>query len=437
MSSFISSLFLEPVFRRRDRTGSSSSSATNQGGHTFTGNISPPLSRAGSADDSDELLDPRVEEQLGRNQRWTRTTEAVARQQLLPSPLQNLDTQASPGNLALSDRGIQLEGSRALIFCQSSLFENDRTEMSSNSTSHVGQAPVAPAEGEASGSTLHLTEPGDVSTRNPHATQNIAEQPTDVTMEEVGGGEKSPTRLPADDGKTLLRRRIHEIRDTEASNSEKARLVHELMTEEYHSSQSCPESRLPQEARSPASHQSHQGLERPWTPATPQNRYSSDQPSLTPASTTSVALSDDPYYLKPDDNKPSFVPTGEIAGEDFEPRLGCQHYKRNVKLQCFTCKRWYPCRFCHDAVENHSLDRKKTENMLCMLCGSPQPAAERCRKCDKLASWYYCSICKLWDDDNEKSIYHCDDCGICRIGQGLGKDFFHCKVLIYPTPTSK
>ena len=36
--------------------------------------------------------------------------------------------------------------------------------------------------------------------------------------------------------------------------------------------------------------------------------------------------------------------------------------------------------------------------------------------------------CKLWDDDPEKKIYHCDDCGICRIGAGLGKDFFHCKV---------
>lgn len=428
MSSYLSSLFLEPVFRRRDRTGSSSSSATHQeSGHTSTDNISPPLSGAGSGDDSDGLLNPVAEEQLGRNQRSARTTESAAGQQLLPSLLQNLDTQSSPGNSTLYDRGIQLEGSRALTFGHSSIHENERTEMS-NSTSDVGEASVAPAEGEASGSTVQLTEPRGASTRGPYARQNTAEQPTDVTMEEVGGGEKSPTRLPADDGKTLLRRRIHAIRDTEVSNSEKARLVHELMTEEYHSSQPGSETHLPLEARSPASLQS---LERPWTPASPQSRYSSDHPSLTPASTASIALSDDPYYLRPDDSKPSFVPAGENSGEDYEPRLGCQHYKRNVKLQCFTCKRWYPCRFCHDAVENHSLDRKSTEHMLCMLCGSPQPAAEWCRKCGKLASWYYCSICKLWDDDNEKSIYHCNDCGICRIGQGLGKDFFHCKVRIF------
>ena len=38
--------------------------------------------------------------------------------------------------------------------------------------------------------------------------------------------------------------------------------------------------------------------------------------------------------------------------------------------------------------------------------------------------------CKLWDDDPHKSIYHCNDCGICRIGKGLGKDFFHCKVFL-------
>jgi hypothetical protein len=44
--------------------------------------------------------------------------------------------------------------------------------------------------------------------------------------------------------------------------------------------------------------------------------------------------------------------------------------------------------------------------------------------------------CKLWDDDPEKSIYHCNDCGICRIGQGLGKDFFHCKVGCFLSPSS-
>ena len=38
---------------------------------------------------------------------------------------------------------------------------------------------------------------------------------------------------------------------------------------------------------------------------------------------------------------------------------------------------------------------------------------------------YTCLICNLFDD-SDKRQYHCDQCGICRIG---GKEnFFHCKV---------
>jgi uncharacterized CHY-type Zn-finger protein len=102
-------------------------------------------------------------------------------------------------------------------------------------------------------------------------------------------------------------------------------------------------------------------------------------------------------------------------------------------LQCHTCKRWYTCRFCHDQAEDHSLERRKTENMLCMLCTLPQPAAQWCKGCGECAASYFCGVCKLWDNDSAKSIYHCDDCGICRIGQGLGKDFFHCKVSRLPS----
>jgi hypothetical protein len=66
--------------------------------------------------------------------------------------------------------------------------------------------------------------------------------------------------------------------------------------------------------------------------------------------------------------------------------------------------------------------------MLCMLCGHAQPAAQYCKQCGELAAQYYCAACKLWDNDASKSIYHCNDCGICRVGKGIGKDFFHCKV---------
>lgn len=62
-----------------------------------------------------------------------------------------------------------------------------------------------------------------------------------------------------------------------------------------------------------------------------------------------------------------------------------------------------------------------------MLCLTLQPAAKSCQKCGEELARYYCDKCKLWDDDPKKSIYHCEDCGICRQGKGLGEDFFHCK----------
>ena len=65
--------------------------------------------------------------------------------------------------------------------------------------------------------------------------------------------------------------------------------------------------------------------------------------------------------------------------------------------------------------------------MFCMPCQKVQPAGQYCSFCKESMSSYYCDKCKFWDDDDAKKIYHCDDCGICRIGKGLGEDFFHCK----------
>lgn len=71
--------------------------------------------------------------------------------------------------------------------------------------------------------------------------------------------------------------------------------------------------------------------------------------------------------------------------------------------------------------------RRETKNMFCMLCSEIQPAAQVCRNCHENVARYYCDTCKLWDDRSEKSIYHCDQCGICRVGKGLGQDYFHCE----------
>lgn len=124
--------------------------------------------------------------------------------------------------------------------------------------------------------------------------------------------------------------------------------------------------------------------------------------------------------LTEDDKKPTY-------NDEENKILGCKHYQRACKLQAGCCGKWFTCRFCHDAVCQHELDRTKTKKMLCMYCGTAQKAAKTCSNCNQCMANYYCDECKLWDNEPRKSIYHCYDCGICRIGKGIGKDYFHCK----------
>lgn len=248
--------------------------------------------------------------------------------------------------------------------------------------------------------------------------------------------------LPADDGMGLLRKRIKDIQELNASNTDKARLIHGLMMEQYSLSQPSLHAPPFHRANSPASLLSQ---DRPFTPNSDHSMNDSGLFTSPPTSLSSVTDADNPYNLTPDDLVPTYMPKpvppvpataaekaqfgpSDPEEEDNTPSLGCRHYKRNVKLQCSACSRWYTCRFCHDEAEDHSLKRRETKNMLCMLCGCAQPAGEECTNCGQPSARYFCNVCKLWDDASEKSIYHCNDCGICRVGQGLGKDFHHCKV---------
>lgn len=147
---------------------------------------------------------------------------------------------------------------------------------------------------------------------------------------------------------------------------------------------------------------------------------------------------------------------GEITAEDLELSyhdrekkiLGCKHYQRAVKLQCSRCNVWAVCRFCHDEFSEHCAIRyvsnshyaikykltiravcsNDTSRMMCMYCKTTQPIGQVCtnKDCGKDVSRYFCKTCLLWDSDPKKNIYHCDKCGICRIGKGLGIDYFHC-----------
>ncbi|KAL9851500.1 RING finger and CHY zinc finger domain-containing protein 1 [Geothlypis trichas] len=101
---------------------------------------------------------------------------------------------------------------------------------------------------------------------------------------------------------------------------------------------------------------------------------------------------------------------------------GCEHYRRGCRLRAPCCGKLYPCRLCHDGAEEHQLDRFRVSEVQCSRCRLLQKAQQRCEGCGSLFGEYYCDICHLFDRD--KKQYHCQECGICRIGPK--EDFFHC-----------
>ncbi|KAI1438622.1 hypothetical protein GGR50DRAFT_371125 [Xylaria sp. CBS 124048] len=273
-------------------------------------------------------------------------------------------------------------------------------------------------------STVNAQVPGSPSdsASTIHRNMSTFEQSSPSFMESANR-EHHP--LPEDDGMSSLRKRIFAIQAQEIDHSEKAHLMHELLMEGYTKSRAHfePEQLIP-----------------PSSPRVSEKRVSQGHGPLEVFKFWQNALDEaeikENSALTDKDLEPTFVPRkqssepnvdaadSESDGEQF---LGCEHYRRNVKLQCSTCNRWYSCRFCHDKVEDHNLIRKETRYMLCMLCGTAQKASQTCVSCEVQAASYYCDICKLWNDDPDKPCYHCSDCGICRIGHGIGKDFYHCK----------
>ncbi|KAL4398720.1 hypothetical protein HN51_003321 [Arachis hypogaea] len=105
---------------------------------------------------------------------------------------------------------------------------------------------------------------------------------------------------------------------------------------------------------------------------------------------------------------------------------GCKHYKRNCKIFCPCCNQLHTCIHCHNEVSDHIIDRKSITKMMCMECLNIQPINATCStsSCKLTMAKYYCWICRLFED--EKEIYHCPYCNLCRVGKGLGTTYFHC-----------
>jgi len=137
---------------------------------------------------------------------------------------------------------------------------------------------------------------------------------------------------------------------------------------------------------------------------------------------------------------------------------GCSHYKRKCALVSPCCNGVFYCRFCHDQKmydeetdpkKSHKLDRHAVTHVVCWNCGLKQRASPYCggsdinvsapaeasvspspsevkTGCGERFAAYCCLVCNLFDDEGlAKQVFHCKDCGICRVG---GRDaYFHCQ----------
>ncbi|KAG9337932.1 hypothetical protein JZ751_027425 [Albula glossodonta] len=91
---------------------------------------------------------------------------------------------------------------------------------------------------------------------------------------------------------------------------------------------------------------------------------------------------------------------------------GCDHYVRSCLLKAPCCGKFYVCRLCHDAEENHQMDRFQVKEVKCSMCNTVQKAQQTCEECSVKFGDYYCDVCHLFDKDRKQ--YHCQPCGICR-----------------------
>eukprot|EP00164_Ancoracysta_twista_P003452 GFYU01004607.1.p1 GENE.GFYU01004607.1~~GFYU01004607.1.p1 ORF type:complete len:301 (-),score=36.29 GFYU01004607.1:128-1030(-) len=153
-----------------------------------------------------------------------------------------------------------------------------------------------------------------------------------------------------------------------------------------------------------------------------------DREDSSPTATKAEAAATDgeEVRVKTPENEIDFSPSYR---DEQKGILGCKHYMRTCKLRAACCGDFFPCRLCHDEVCDHQMDRYAVKEMMCMKCKTIQPAGAICTSVmcagERMAK-YYCDTCKFWDDTPEKNIYHCPYCNMCRIGKGLGIDFFHC-----------
>lgn len=77
-----------------------------------------------------------------------------------------------------------------------------------------------------------------------------------------------------------------------------------------------------------------------------------------------------------------------------------------------------------EAKKRHEIDRTAVKEVVCALCSLRQPINPNCKACGVSFGAYSCMQCCFFDDEVKKQHFHCDSCGICRVGGR--QNFFHC-----------
>ena len=105
----------------------------------------------------------------------------------------------------------------------------------------------------------------------------------------------------------------------------------------------------------------------------------------------------------------------------------CTHYKNNVEIFAECCNKYYNCNKCHNELSGNLckniLLSVKTKKMMCKKCKTENTPSNECKNCKIQFGKSCCLKCNIWCS-NSGSIFHCDKCKCCRMGNK--DDFFHC-----------
>lgn len=106
----------------------------------------------------------------------------------------------------------------------------------------------------------------------------------------------------------------------------------------------------------------------------------------------------------------------------------CPHYERWMHSVHPATGAVVPCARCV-ADEDPTFDRFSVSQMVCAFCACAQPLADACANPECTARGRrhrcFCAQCRLWQHDPYADVFHCDACGMCRVGHRC--QYRHCE----------